>query len=342
MICALLLLFWQTTLWQQAARAMREARFEDAERIYRQLLKSSPNDPKLRLNLGLALHSRGDYAAAVPELMFYLKSYPAPGPVHLVLGASLLKIHKPCEAIPVLQKARAWREDPQVLVELGDAYFGCRRYAEAASIFEALGDSPKALQGAGLSYARLGRTADAQRAFDRLASLPPSAELHELLAEVKSAQSRHQEALQSLEAALRLAPGDSRLHRLRARALWRAGRYTDAGSAYRELAPRWSHDPEFNYEYGDTLLRTEGLDRALPLLEKAVRAAPDLLPARGALGRALVQAGRYQEAIPHLEAASSLDATLLLPLSRAYRASGRLKDAQQAERQYKERMNAQN
>ena len=44
-------------LSQQGAQAMRESRFADAERIYREMLKSLPGDPRVHLNLGLALHS---------------------------------------------------------------------------------------------------------------------------------------------------------------------------------------------------------------------------------------------------------------------------------------------
>jgi tetratricopeptide (TPR) repeat protein len=227
------------------------------------------------------------------------------------------------------------------LVELGDAYFGCKRYGDAARTFEELGPIPKGLQGAGLSYARLGRQDAAQAAFDRLASLPPSAELHELLAEVRTLEGRHGDAVTEMEKAVELAPTDSRIQRLRARALWRAGRYDDARMEYRKLEARWSQEAEFNYEYGDTLVRTEGTEAGLGYLEKAVRAAPQLISARGALGRALVQVGRPAESVAHLEAAAGQDATLLLPLSRAYRATGRPEDAARAEAEYRKRVPAQ-
>jgi tetratricopeptide (TPR) repeat protein len=335
-ILAALLLFAQT-LSDQGAQAMRERRFGDAERVYRQMVKEHPDEPRLRMNLALALHSAGKYAEAIREFEAFLKTQPQPGPAHLLLGASRLKLRQPCEAIAPLETARKWQANPQVLIELGDAYFGCKRYADAARTFEALGPVPKGLQGAGLSYARLGRQDAAQAAFDQLAGLPPSAELHELLAEVRTIEGRHDDAVTELESAVKLAPNDSRVHRLRARALWRAARYDHARGEYQKLERQWSHEAEFNYEYGDALVRTEGTDAGLPYLEKAVKAAPQLISARGALGRALVQSGRAAESIPHLEAAVAQDPTLLLPLSRAYKATGRGEDAARAEKEYKKR-----
>ena len=336
MILALLLFF--QSLSEQGATAMKENRFADAERIYRQLLKEQPNEPRLRMNLGLALFSAAKYPEASDEFEKFLKAVPAPGPAHFMLGVARLKLRKPCEAIPALENARKWQASSQVVLELGDAYFGCKRYAQAAATFEALGETPKALQGAGLSYARLGRQQEASAAFAKLEKLPPSAELHELLADVRTLENRHEDAVKELKEAVRLAPKDSRLQRLYARSLWRAGQYEEARQGYASLVARWSNDPEFNYEYGDTLVRIEGVEAGLPLLEKAVKTAPELVAARGALGRALLQVGRAKESIPHLDAAAQQDATVLLPLSRAYKATGRLQEAARIEAEYKQRV----
>ena len=340
MIALILLLFAQS-LSEQGAQAMRDRRFADAERIYHEMVKAHPDEPRLHMNLGLAMHSAGKYREAIPEFERFLKAHPQPGPAHLLIGVAQLKLRRHCEAIPSLETARKWQASPQVLIELGDAYFGCKRYADAARTFESLGPIPKALQGAGLSYARIGRQKEAEAAFAKLQSLPRTPELHELIAEVRVLEGRNEDAITELEAAIALAPGDSRLQRLRARALWRAGRYEDARQAHKQLAARWSHDPEFNYERGDTLVRLEGPEAGLPFLEKAVKGAPNLIAARGALGRALAQAGRHADAIPHLRASIAQDPTLLLPLSRAYKATGRVEDAARTLTEYQNRVGSQ-
>jgi tetratricopeptide (TPR) repeat protein len=94
MILAALLLLAQS-LSQQGAEAMRRGRFADAERIYRQLIKEHPDEIRLRMNLGLAMHSAGKYADALPEFQAFLKAHPEPGPAHLLLGTAQLKLRRP-------------------------------------------------------------------------------------------------------------------------------------------------------------------------------------------------------------------------------------------------------
>jgi uncharacterized protein HemY len=71
-----------------------------------------------------------------------------------------------------------------------------------------------------------------------------------------------------------------------------------------------------------------------------VAGAPDLAPARGALGRAMVEGERYADAVPHLKAAAPTDATLLLPLSRAYKALGKKEEAAATEAEYRRKVAA--
>lgn len=263
-----------------AARAMREGRFADAERLYRALIKEVSNEPRLQLNLALALHSGKKYAEANAAFAQFLKTNPPPGPVHLVAGLSLLKAGRACDAAATLEKAKRWQASEQVLTELADAYSACKRYPQSGSAY--------------------------------------------------------------VEAASKATANAGRLKRAAARAYWLARDYPTARPLFTALSSTFSNDAEFLYEFGDTLARTEGAAAGLPLLERSVELAPELTPARGALGRALVEAGRHAEAIPHLTAAAPADATLLLPLSRAYKATGRVEDAARAEQQYRKSLTSQN
>src|SRR5260370_2941004 len=53
---------------QQAKQLMAEGHFQQAISLYRELNKAVPNNPGLKLNLGMALHLAGKKREAIPEL----------------------------------------------------------------------------------------------------------------------------------------------------------------------------------------------------------------------------------------------------------------------------------
>ena len=276
MIVLALLLFQDlAALSSQGAQAMREKRFAEAARLYRELAIRDTANPMWHFNLGVALESQGEHLAGLAELGVFLKARPEPGPAHLFSGVARLKLEQPCEAIAPLETARKWMASATVLIELGDAYHGCRRWEPAA---------------------------------------------------------------QTYQAAARLAPKDTRLLRQAARCWWLARQYEKARPLFVAIAPGFAVDAEFHFEFGDTLARLQGAAAGLAHLEKAVAAAPGLLPAHAALGRALLELGRPADALPHLETAAPEDPALLLPLSQAYRAVGRAEDAARAEAGYRARV----
>jgi len=91
--------------------------------------------------------------------------------------------------------------------------------------------------------------------------------------------------------------------------------------------------------FGDGLVERQQLDEAIPVLEAAVKADRSSLAARASLGRAYVQAGRYADALPHLEAAVADDETgeLHLQLARTYQALQREDEARKAMSEYQKR-----
>src|SRR6266545_4234111 len=68
---------------QQAKQAMAVGRFEEAAVIYRELITNLPDNPGLGLNLGLALHSSGDFAGAIRSLENAVKLDPRLAPAWL-------------------------------------------------------------------------------------------------------------------------------------------------------------------------------------------------------------------------------------------------------------------
>src|SRR4029453_10259246 len=85
-----------------------------------------------------ACHSQGRYREAIQPLERSLKLRPSEG-LSAVLGIDYLKTGEPCKAIAPLE-----RGDRKAA--LADAYSGCRRFRDAAVLYEKLGDGRSAAQ----------------------------------------------------------------------------------------------------------------------------------------------------------------------------------------------------
>jgi tetratricopeptide (TPR) repeat protein len=326
---------------------MASGDYARAASIYGELSRLHPAEPGLKLNAGLALFSAGRYAEAEPNFVAFLISNRNHAPAQLMLGMTRLKRNRPCEALQPLTAANSLsRNQPKVLLELGSACLECGRTPEAVRHFEELSrltpQSPRAWFALGSAYLKAERRAEAYSAFSRLAGLPDSGELHELLAESAHLQGKHEEAIAEWDKAIRLLPGDGRLPRLRARGLWRAGRYEEAALALQRLRNPESPEATLEYELGDCVYRLEGAEAAVPILTRSVALAPELIPARAALGRALLETGDAKGAIAHLEAAarSGIDPSVWMALSNAYRLTGRPREAAAAAQRAQSELNA--
>lgn len=169
---------------QHAKELMAAGRAAEAVPIYRELLKSIPDNPGLMLNLGLALDLSGDKRGAIKQYEAVLKIDPNAFPALLLMGAAYMDLDQPESAIAPLQKAvklqPASFDAKNVLAE---AELGLNRFTEAAQSYLALSaqapTNAKLWYGLGASYEGL-----AQKNFDALAeSAPGSAYWLDLVAE---------------------------------------------------------------------------------------------------------------------------------------------------------------
>lgn len=170
-------------LSRQAAADLRTRRYAEAERTYRELARIEPGNPMWRMNLGITLFSAGKYQASIPEFEFFLKQRPAPGGIHLMLGLARLKLSQYCPAIAPLEAAMKW-DRQRTVVELADAYQGCKRYEQAARTYEAAlatgNKSADVQRHAAYCFWRARLYADAKHHFEPLAAAaaPTDAAFH--------------------------------------------------------------------------------------------------------------------------------------------------------------------
>jgi superkiller protein 3 len=381
-----------TQLSQQGKQAMAERRYGDAAAIFRQMADAMPENAGLRLNVGLAEFSRGEYAEAAAALDKSTRLDPKLQAAWFLLGLTYQRMQDPAHAVYPLKKAAALDPaDKSARFELADAYLSTQQPKLAAAEFEAASRldprNAKVLLGLGVAYLELygdalhaahledqkrwaeafvlyrkalaaspwlpGAHAAVARIYretghanwaaaeavpekhpffgeqvdgveKRLRQLGESAELHEFLARLREAQQSRAEAAQEWRLAARLAQQERRLQGPLARALWRNREYDEAKPILEGLVRSDPRSPEWNYELGDLLYRTEQFEAALPYLEAAAT-----LPARAIAGRIYLQLGHTEKAIPYLEQAlrTDDDGTLHYQLGIAYRRLGRADDA---------------
>lgn len=202
------------------------------------------------------------------------------------------------------------------------------RYAEAT---RTPGSGAEALYWKTRAYETL-----ALDALNHLTRMPPTPQIHELMAEAYTIRGQTHEAAQELREALQLDPGDARIEALYATALWRDHDYRVAQTLLEKLVANDPNSAELYFELGDALLQQDEMDKAAAILRKAVQLNPRLLPAQASLGRAYMANGQPSEAIPHLRAAAPIDAdgSLHLQLARAYAQTGQTALAEQAQQEF--------
>ena len=117
-----------------AGQAMNAGRFDDAARIYQDMLRTLPNEPGLLMNLGMALAMGGREAEAVAPLERALKLKPGLIPAQLFLGSSYLALGKAEKAVPALEVAVAARPaDIERRRLLAQAYAAVGREVDAVA-----------------------------------------------------------------------------------------------------------------------------------------------------------------------------------------------------------------
>ncbi len=178
----------------------------------------------------------------------------------------------------------------------------------------------------------------AERAHARLAALPLSSAIHQVMATQLHMRGQYREAVEEWRRALEFEPSNAALRTKLAHSVWSSGDYEAAQPMLEELLEITPESAQLHFMLGHGLLSRQLNEDAIAPLEDAVRLDPEMLEARGSLARAYLRISQPEQAIPHLEAALPTDAdgSLHYQLARAYQTAGRAADARKAMADYKQ------
>jgi len=340
-------------------------RLEEAAKHFRSLAQRDAGNPRVWYGLGLSCErlaqrnfeelekvalgsaywlelvaeSRFKVTQYFSAFYFYrqaLSKMPTMRGAHAGLAEVYKKTNHPDWAAIEEERERAM-SPPDCRVEKLECDFQVGRYLELVALLEGV-KTPESYYWRTRAYNQL-----ALEAFSRLAQLPPSAEMHELIAKMESNRRQYVESAREWRAALKLSPGNPSLQEGLAVALYQAGDLQGARAMFEDLLKRQPESAELNYMLGDTLLNSQKPQEAVPYLKKAVTLVPGLLAAHGSLARTYLALGEAEKAVPHLKAAlpTDEDGSLHYQLGRAYQARGELALAREMLKKYQEIHNAQ-
>jgi predicted Zn-dependent protease len=330
----------QSSDHERARQMLASGHPKEAAVIYRQLSRSKPGDPDLLVNLSIAEYKSGAFRAAADSASEALKLDSDSLPANLFLGASLLGLREFARAVDPLERVIAANPNERNgRLMLGEALLGAGRSADAVDHFKAVSEmlpaNPRVWYGLAKTYEGIGRKGLASDAWERLKALPPSLQSHMHSAELHIAALRWREAALEWQEALKLEPENASVRLGLAWSQFRSREYDGALLTLKPLLAV-SANAEVPFLYGASLLNLQQPEDAMPHIQAALARDPGLLPAQAAMGQALLQIGKAEQAIPLLEKSLAVDqdGSIHFQLFRAYQLTGRNPQAQQAHAEY--------
>ena len=286
-------------------------RADSAERLFRSVLKSEPDNPEANHALGTLVVRQGKPQSAISFLTAALKADPRQGQHWLSFAEALLLTGKAGDARNVLETAKARGVSSPEFAALR------MRIDHAGLYWQAL------------DHQRAGRLAEAERLYIAVLPADPGQVdsprmMSELIAAGLNAADAHAnfgallidlakpaKAMAHLIAALRQNPDHIHAHNNLGAVLFDLNKPHQAIAHATEALRQDPGFAEAHSNLANALMETGRLDEAVQHYQEALRLKPDYLMALNNMANALKAQGKITEAIANYRAAISLDPSFL-------------------------------
>ncbi len=296
------------TLLSQAAELEKAQDHAGAEKIYRQALLITPDDPEILKALGVVCQEQGKFNESIEAFNQILERAPQYPGVNSLLGASYYSINQFDKTIEVTQKELSGNpKDAQARYYLALALTATDRLLEAIQQLERLAaDDPQNLPV--LYQLVVDYKAATQKAGLRLAKAAPDSEFtHAMKAETLSDGGRLDDAILEFKEVLRISPEFPGVHFALGELYWRK---QDTEHAMGELKLALQEDPNqplAHYYVGDMLVDQRKFQEAIPHLKISLSVYPQLTRAHFLMGKSYAGTGQTQLALEEYNEALKLD-----------------------------------
>lgn len=296
----------------EAERMRRAGRAAEAERIAREVVRSSPTGQALNF-LALLVRDRGDLTEALALSRRAVAAQPGEALYWVNLSNLLRRSEDFDGAEEALRKATALApDDAQALTQLGFLLKRRGAFDEALQVLDrALALNPGFFDAhyyRSTTLAALERDEDAIASFRKTLALKPnSPEARHALGGVLLKLRRENEAFEEFGKAIDASPGFLPAHREYNALAWQMGWHDRNLKSYGEARARVGDTPDLLLAEAEQRLRHHEIHNAERLLRRAVERAPERPDVLNALGRSLALRRAYGESIPIFRRALALD-----------------------------------
>jgi tetratricopeptide (TPR) repeat protein len=194
-------------------QSLKSGDLDSAERVFSDALRQGIKHPLVYHNLGVIAQLRGKHLEAVQRFRQALALLPDYGPSRLLLGSSLLALHRNSEALPELQRAVSLMpQQPQAHLQLAKAYEAKENWMAAVQQLQILvalaPQEPDYSYQLGTAWAKL-----SVWSMNQVSTInPQSARLQQALGLEYAMQEKYDLALAAYQHAARSAPKLPELH----------------------------------------------------------------------------------------------------------------------------------
>ena len=292
----------------QGIELERKKDFAGAERIYKEALRQSADDPEILKRLGLVCQQQGKHDEAIKAFQQITRRAPLYPGANTLLDISYYALNRFDKTIESSQQELTGNpKDKQARYYLSLALSASGRLFEAIQQLETLQrDDPENL--AVMYQLVVDYKAAAQQASQKLTRKAPDSEFtHALRAEVLADSERFDQAIEEFKAVFRKNPDFPGIHLALGQLYWRR---KDLDLSQQELKLALIEDPNqplANYYLADIFVTDKEYTKAIPHLEITLSIYPELTRAYWLLGKSFASSGNQPRAIEVFKKALELD-----------------------------------
>jgi tetratricopeptide (TPR) repeat protein len=254
---------------ESALRLHQSGRLQEAERLYREVVRDDPFDSDALHLLGVTAHQQGRNDEAADYIIQAITIRPMVAEFHNNLGSVLHAMSRSEEAVAAYEEAiRLAPDDADSHFNLGNILSYLERFDQAAVSFE--------------------KTVELRSTF---------AEAYFSLGNVQKKLGRHADAANSYQRTLHIVPDYAKAHNNLGTALHDQGRIEEALPCYRQALQLDPHSADAYNNLGTALKKLERYDEAIDSYENALRLDPESVAVHFNLGNAYREQGNLHEAV---------------------------------------------